>query len=62
MVVVGIFESELSDILFVAFVDGGVVSPVVDFFVMTATESKSWEETQSPKIEGFGYHGVRNLY
>lgn len=56
MVVMGIFKSELSDILLVAFVDGGIISPVIDFFMMTATESESWEEAKSPEIEGFSYH------
>ncbi len=62
MVVMWIFKSDLSDVLLVAFVDGGVISPVIYFFVMTATESHSWEETEIPKIEGFSYHGVPDLY
>jgi hypothetical protein len=59
MIIMHVFKSDLSGILFIAFIDGGIVSPVVDFLVMAAAEAHSGEETQCSEIESSCYHWVR---
>jgi hypothetical protein len=41
MIVMRIFVSDLSGVLFIGLIDAGVVSPVVDFVVMPAAEFHS---------------------
>jgi hypothetical protein len=59
MIIMYVFKPDLSGILFIAFIDGGIVSPVVDFLVMASAEAHSGEETQGSEIESSCYHWVR---
>jgi hypothetical protein len=48
MVIMYVFKSDFSGILFIAFIDRGIISPVVDFFVMATAEPHFGKEVEAP--------------
>ena len=51
MIIMCVLKSDLSCILFIAFIDRGVVPPVVDFFVMATAESHFRKEVEASRSE-----------